>query len=82
MYKYVKAPTEQNRQKLIGIYREIIENPYSIREVPPPGMYADYGFLLLETGETERALELLKKETEIYPESTPFIERIVKRLEP
>ena len=47
----------------------------------PPGVYADYGYILLQIGKTDEGKELLMKEVELYPESKIFIDRILKMLE-
>jgi len=49
--------------------------------VPPPGLYADYAFILLQIGKTEEGKTFLLKEVELYPESKTFIDRILKMLE-
>ena len=82
IYAYVKSPDEKNVQNLIAVYEKMIQSPGGSRQVPPPGVYADYGFLMIRAGENAKALELLKMESTLYPESKPFIDRIIKRLEP
>lgn len=47
----------------------------------PPGMYAEYGYLLYKTGKKDEGLAFLKKEVELYPESDTYISRIIKQLE-
>ena len=49
--------------------------------MPPPGVCADYGYLLIKKGEVEKGKELLVKETILYPESKLFIDMILKRFE-
>ena len=44
----------------------------------PPGIYADYGFVLLQSGKTEEGNAMLEKEISLYPESKIFIARIIK----
>jgi hypothetical protein len=46
----------------------------------PPGIYADYAYVLLQIGKTEEGKALLLKEIELYPESKIFIDRILKML--
>lgn len=81
VYSYVRSPDEKNVQSLVTVYEKMIQSPGGSRQVPPPGIYADYGFLMIQAGQNEKALELLAKEVELYPESKPFIDRIIKRLE-
>jgi hypothetical protein len=52
-----------------------------IRKVVPPGVNAEYGYLLYKAGKKEEGLALLKAEIKAYPESETFISRIIKQLE-
>lgn len=47
----------------------------------PPGLYAEYGFALLEAGNEKAALRQFAKERSSYPESVAFIDKIVGRLQ-
>ncbi|MGZ0016899.1 DUF4810 domain-containing protein [Yeosuana sp. AK3] len=80
-YKFLKKSDEKATQNLIESYEKIINNQKGLREVPPPGIYADYGFLLLQIEQTQKGKEMLDKEIALYPESQIFIERILKMLE-
>lgn len=80
-YKYVKTDTDEDREKLVKAYEYIINNQKEGRQVVPPGIYADYGYLLVKHGKKEEGLKLMKMEIALYPESEVFIGRIIKRLE-
>jgi hypothetical protein len=80
-YNYLKNSDEKSTQALIENYQKIIEKQTGTRKVPPPGVYADYGYVLLQIGKTTEGKALLIKETELYPESKIFIDRILKMLE-
>jgi hypothetical protein len=79
VYSYTKKSDEKSTENLIKIYEKLIKNSGGAREVPPPGICADYGFLVIQKGENEKGKELLTRETELYPESKIFIDRILKR---
>ena len=81
VYAYTKASDDKSIENLIKIYEKLIKNSGGSREVTPPGIYADYGYLLIKKGETAKGKELLTKETILYPESKVFIDRIIKRFE-
>ncbi|WP_372775599.1 DUF4810 domain-containing protein [Mangrovibacterium sp.] len=81
VYAYTKTADEQSVEHLIKIYDKLIEKPGGTRQAPPPGVCADYGYILLKKGETEKGKELLVRETILYPESKQFIDRIIKRFE-
>ncbi len=79
-YYYLKNKDEKSTQAMIESYKSIIEKQTGLRGVVPPGIYADYGFLLIQSKKTEEGKAMLKKEIELYPESKVFIERILKTL--
>lgn len=81
VYAYTKASDEKSNENLIKIYEKLIKNSGGSREVPPPGVCADYGYLLVKRGEIVKGKELLTRETILYPESKQFIDRIIKRFE-
>lgn len=80
-YNYLKNSDEKSIQYLIETYQKIIENQKGTRGIVPPGIYADYGFVLLQAGNTEESKAMLHKEVELYPESEVFITRILKMIE-
>ena len=68
-------------QIFIKNYQKIIEKQKGTRQSVPPGIYADYGFILLQMNKTEEGKTMLQKEIESYPESKIFIDRILNMLE-
>jgi len=80
-YNYLKASNEKTSADLVKSYQEIIKKQEGTRGVVPPGIYADYGFLLLQLNKTTEGKEMLMKEIELYPESKVFIDRILKKLD-
>lgn len=81
VYAYTKVNDEKNNENLIKVYEKLIKSSGGTRQTPPPGVCADYGYLLLKKGEIAKGKELLTKETVLYPESKLFIDRILKRFE-
>lgn len=80
-YNYLKNSDEKSTQELMETYEEIINKQKGERGVTPPGIYADYAFLLLAANKTEQGKQMLVKEMELYPESKIFVERILKMIE-
>jgi hypothetical protein len=80
-YNYLKATNDKTSADLVKSYQELIKKQTGSRGVVPPGIYADYGFLLLQMNQTEKGREMLMKEIELYPESKVFIDRILKKLD-
>ena len=81
VYAYTKASDEKSVENLIKIYEKLIKKSGGSRLTPPPGVCADYGYILIKKGETVKGRELLTKETVLYPESKIFIDRILTRFE-
>lgn len=79
-YNYLKSENEETEQSLIKNYNKILTKQRGTRRVVPPGIYADYGFILLRKGEVEEGNKMLEKEIELYPESKVFIDRIIKMM--
>lgn len=79
-YNYLKNTDEKSILALTEDYQKIIENQKGTRGIVPPGIYADYGYLLLLEGETDEGTEMLMKEISLYPESKIFIDRIIKMM--
>jgi hypothetical protein len=80
-YNYLKNANEKSTQQLIETYQKIIEKQKGTRNSVPPGIYADYGFILLQANKTKEGKAMLMKEIELYPESQLFINRIFKLIE-
>jgi hypothetical protein len=80
-YVYLKHSDEKSTGELIKTYRQLIEKQEGTRKTVPPGIYADYGFILLQANKTEEGRAMLEKEIALYPESKIFIERILKMFE-
>jgi hypothetical protein len=80
-YNFIKTRTDKDRDELITCYKEIIKNQSGERKTVPPGIYADYGYLLIQTGKSDEGKQMLSKEIELYPESKVFIEKIIKNIQ-
>ena len=80
-YKYLKNADEKATEVLIENYQEVIDKQKGSRGVVPPGVYADYGFVLLQADRADEGKQMLKREIALYPESEIFISRILKMLE-
>ena len=76
LYDLKKSPDEKtlkaHSDQLLLI---ITEAPNKNRRVPP-GVYAEYGYILLKQGKEAEGMGYLDKEMDLYPESDVFIKRI------
>lgn len=80
-YTYTKKATEETLLEAMEQYEKVINKQKGIRKTVPPGVNAEYGFLLYKAGKKEEGLALLRAEIAAYPESETFISRIIKQLE-
>jgi hypothetical protein len=74
---YYKNPGE--RDKFIERLEKDIQKAEEKNKVPP-GIYAEYGFMMLETGATDQALVYFAKERDKWPESNILMSRLIDRL--
>ncbi|NNJ70828.1 MAG: DUF4810 domain-containing protein, partial [Kiritimatiellales bacterium] len=56
---------------------------YEARKTPAtkpmaPGLYAEYGFLLMRQGENGRAISYFNKEKALWPESAVFMDSMIQ----
>jgi len=80
LYDYTKNPDEKTLAVHKKSLQDIIEiSPKRSLRVPP-GVYAEYGFLLIKEGKENEGLENFDKEISLYPESTIFIQRLKNEL--
>lgn len=54
----------------------IVEKSGKMKKQVPPGVYAEYGYILLKEGNEIEGMEYLTKEETSYPESAVFIKKI------
>lgn len=80
-YSYVKNTDEKSLDTMMKVYEMIIKNPRGTRLVPPPGVCADYGYLLLKMSKNIEGKAMLEKEIKLYPESKVFVDKILKMIE-
>ncbi|MGL6177640.1 MAG: DUF4810 domain-containing protein [Tannerellaceae bacterium] len=75
---YVVTNKQGDRSKLKQTYEVLIEKAQqSERKQVPPGIYAEYGVLLIELGEKEKGVLMLENEMNAYPESETYIRKII-----
>lgn len=80
-YQYTKRTTDEALTKAMAQYEMVIKKQKGLRGMVPPGVNAEYGYLLCKVGKKEEGLALLRAEIAAYPESEKFISRIIKQLE-
>lgn len=80
-YNYLKNRDEKSQTELIETYNKIISKQKGTRNTVPPGIYADYGFLLVQSGKVNEGIKMLKMEVSLYTESAKFVNNIIKTYE-
>jgi hypothetical protein len=76
LYAYYKDPTKE--AALAETLAAVISTADSHHAQVPPGIYAEYGYLQLQTGKYLAAVELFKQEEAHWPESKVFMDRMIK----
>lgn len=80
-YQYNKKRTDELKVKVLEQYKKLTDKQKGVRGVVPPGLYAEYGYMLYMSGKKDEGLTFLKQEITLYPESEKYISRIIKQLE-
>lgn len=80
-YQYQKKTTDELYEKAMKEYLKVIEKQKGTRMTVPPGLNAEYGYMLYKSGKVSEGIAFLKKEIALYPESEVYISRIIKQLE-
>ena len=79
-YNYSKKQTDELKAKAIEAYGKLLNKQRGSRETVPPGLNAEYGYMLYMSGKEEEGLKFLQEEINLYPESEIYISRIIKQL--
>jgi len=80
LYKYKKAPTEENLNAHKAVLLKIVDESNKMNLRVPPGVCCEYGYLLLKEGKQEEAMRYFELEEKTYPESKPFLDRFRAKL--
>jgi len=74
VYSHLKGESAYSQIEKLEKDREIIAS----RSLPaPPGFYAHLGMLYSETGSHDKAIECFILEKTLFPESAPFMDRLL-----
>ena len=74
LYEHYVHPNEQ--QKFSEDMKEVVVRAEAEGRVPP-GIYAEYGFLLLEQGNRAAAVQYFQKEATRWPESRMLMDKLI-----
>jgi hypothetical protein len=76
LYDYYKNPTKVG--ELSASLQAVIDASDKDHAAVPPGIYAEYGYLQMQQGKNQSAVDLFKQEESHWPESTVFMDRMIK----
>ena len=74
LYEFYDDP--ENFDEYIEALDEIVNESEAADRVPP-GMYAEYGYVLYVSGQTGEALTYFEREKTKWPESAVFMDRMI-----
>lgn len=74
LYSYYKDPSKAN--ELSASLEAVINNSKGAKV--PPGIYAEYGYLQLQQGKNQEAVDSFKQEAAHWPESKVFMDQMIK----
>jgi hypothetical protein len=76
LYAYYKNPGEvEDFTERLG---NLIEKAEQRSKKVPPGIYAEYGYMLLIQGKNKEAITNFKREKQEWPESTYLMDSMIK----
>jgi hypothetical protein len=76
LYAYYKSPAKL--ADLTASLEAVIKASDTNRRPVPPGIYAEYGYLQLQQGKTQEAVQFFKLEETHWPESKVFMEHMIQ----
>lgn len=76
LYAHYRNPTDRGPW-LEALQTAILEAEAKGLQVPP-GLYAEYGYALLEDGKPQEAVAYFKKERDKWPESAVLMEKMIR----
>jgi hypothetical protein len=83
LYALKKEPTDETKKQHIEVLQNIMtvtkEDGY-VRV--PPGIYAEYGYMMHITGKTTEAIKYFALEKQTYPESGLLMDRLIQMATP
>lgn len=77
----VERYVENNTQHTDAYLTQTLQEAERLHRKVPPGVYADYGFLLYTRGDNAGAIENFQKERALYPESQALMNKLIERIQ-
>ncbi|MGH7407558.1 MAG: DUF4810 domain-containing protein [Candidatus Methylomirabilales bacterium] len=81
LYKRHRDPSDQGQAEAFKMLELTIQEAEAKNSRVPPGVYADYGYLLFKQGKADDAVVFFRKEAETYKESKHLMDSLISRIE-
>lgn len=75
LYAHYKSP--QDKEAYLERLREIVQDAEA-KDSVPPGLYAEYGYALYESGRIPEAIAFFEKESSKWPESNVLMQKMIR----
>lgn len=76
-YDEMKNPCEATSAAHLKSLETIIEKSRAKNLAVPPGIHAEYGYIMLKAGKADIAIASFEQEKSLYPESRVFMDRLI-----
>lgn len=76
LYSYYKNP--ENTAALTLALQKTLDAAEQGKLIPAPGLYAEYGYLLMQQGKQQEAIVAFGKEKQRWPESARLMDTMIK----
>ncbi|MEE4177852.1 MAG: DUF4810 domain-containing protein [Bacteroides sp.] len=78
---YLEKADGKAAAELTGAFQKIIQSQTGVLGRVPPGIYADYGVLMMGQGNEAAVRTLMENEMGLYPEARTYIRQLLKPIE-
>ena len=76
LYAYYKAPAKADEFAMN--LAAIVKGADQTHAIVAPGIYAEYGYLMMQQGKMQDAIKAFQSEEKQWPESRIFMDRMIK----
>jgi len=76
LYEHYRNP--QDRARWTAAMQHVVAAAEQEGQRVPPGIYAEYGYALLERGDREGAVAYFEKERDLWPESRLLMDKMIR----
>jgi hypothetical protein len=81
LHARVSDASPEGRQKAFRMLEQTIQSAEQSGQRVPPGVYADYGYLLYRSNRLDEAVSYFRKEADVYPEARPLMDAVISRID-